>query len=107
MTCQGVYLHVVDREAFRPLSAGLHLVSTLRSLWPQAFAWLGTSREGRLPHFDLLIGNGWVRSWIDEGRPVDEIIAQWEDALAQFGHLRGPYLLYDIEPAGERACRGS
>jgi uncharacterized protein YbbC (DUF1343 family) len=106
-TCHGVYLHVLDREAFRPLSAGLHVVSTLRSLWPRAFEWLRTSREGRPPHFDLLIGNGWARSWIDEGRPVDEISAQWEDTLAQFGHLRGPYLLYGIEPAGERACQGS
>jgi len=106
MACQGVYLHVLDREAFRPLSAGLHLLSALRSLWPQAFEWLETSWEGRPPHFDLLIGNGWVRQWIDERRPVDAIVAQWHGTLAQFDQQRQPYLLYDRDPLKEHACRG-
>ncbi|MFL7810297.1 MAG: exo-beta-N-acetylmuramidase NamZ domain-containing protein [Anaerolineae bacterium] len=104
-TCQGVYLHVLNREAFRPLSAGLHIVSVLHSLWPQAFEWLETSWEGRPPHFDLLIGNGWVRQWIDEGRPVDEIVAQWSGTLAQFAQQRQPYLLYGRGSPEERACQ--
>jgi uncharacterized protein YbbC (DUF1343 family) len=94
-TCQGVYLHVMDREAFRPLCAGLHLVSAIRALWPDAFSWRETSWEGRPPHFDLLIGNGWVREWVDEGRPVGEIAARWQPALEQFEALRRRYLLYE------------
>jgi uncharacterized protein YbbC (DUF1343 family) len=106
VTCQGVYLHVLDREIFRPLSTGLYLLSVLHSLWPQAFEWLGTSWEGRPPHFDLLIGNSWVREWIDEGRPVDEIVAQWRGTLAQFEQQRQPYLLYRRGSPEERACQG-
>ncbi len=94
-TCQGVYLHVVDRARFRPLRSGLHVLSTIRSLFPDAFAWLGTSWEGRPPHFDLLMGNGWVREWIDAGRPVDEVVARWQDELARFDALRQKYILYD------------
>jgi uncharacterized protein YbbC (DUF1343 family) len=94
-TCQGVYLHVLDREVFRPLCAGLHVVSTIVALWPKPFEWRETSWEGRPPHFDLLIGNGWVREWIDEGRPVGEIAARWQTALAQFEALRRQYLLYE------------
>jgi uncharacterized protein YbbC (DUF1343 family) len=104
--CQGVYLHVLDRETFRPLATGLHILSVLRTLWPQAFEWLGTSWEGRPPHFDLLIGNGWVRGWIDEGRPVDEIVAQWRGTLVQFEQQRQPYLLYGKESLEERTCQG-
>ncbi|MBN1641683.1 MAG: DUF1343 domain-containing protein [Anaerolineae bacterium] len=94
-SCQGVYLHVVDRSAFRPLHTGLHILSALRAEWPAAFAWRETSWEGRPPHLDLLIGNGWVRTWIDAGRPVDEIAAQWQEPLRGFAALRERYLLYE------------
>ncbi len=93
-TCQGVFLHVVDRAAFRPLRSGLHLVSTLRHMWPVEFQWRPTSWEGTPPHFDLLIGNGWVRPQIDAGRPVDEIVAGWQDSLQTFEQLCKAYLLY-------------
>jgi uncharacterized protein YbbC (DUF1343 family) len=94
-TCQGVYLHVLDRETFRPLRAGLHIVSAIRALWPDAFSWRETSWEGHPPHFDLLIGNDWVRKWVDKGQPVDEIAARWQPALDQFKTLRKRYLLYE------------
>jgi beta-N-acetylhexosaminidase len=94
-TCQGVYLHVLDREAFRPLCAGLHVVSTIVALWPTPFEWRETSWEGRPPHFDLLIGNGWVRECVDEGCSVAEIAARWQTALGQFEALRRQYLLYE------------
>ena len=94
-TCHGVFLHVTDRRAFGPLRTGLYLVSTIRSLWPDAFEWRATSWEGRPPHFDLLIGNGWVREQIDAGRPVDEIIAGWQEPLGQFEALRQDYFLYE------------
>jgi len=93
-TCQGVFLHVTERAVFRPLRTGLHLLSTLRRLWPTDLAWLPTSWEGRPPHFDLLIGNGWVRPQIDAGRPVDEMIAEWQDSLQRFEENRKLYFLY-------------
>jgi uncharacterized protein YbbC (DUF1343 family) len=94
-TCHGVYLHVMDRDAFRPLQAGLHILSTLLRLWPECFSWLGTSWEGRLPHFDLLIGNGWVRDGLDKGARVSEIVARWQEELTQFSSQRERYYLYD------------
>jgi uncharacterized protein YbbC (DUF1343 family) len=45
--CQGLYLHVMDRQAFRPVSTGLHIVSAIRRLWPDAFSWRPSSGEGR------------------------------------------------------------
>jgi uncharacterized protein YbbC (DUF1343 family) len=93
-TCQGAYVHVTDRQAFRPLGVGLHVARTIRHLWPQDFGWLETSWEGRPPHFDLLIGNGWVRREIDHGQSVDNIIAQWQGTLEQFNMQRQEYMLY-------------
>lgn len=94
-TCQGVFVHVMDREAFRPLRAGLHVVAAIRSLWPTDFAWLQSSWEGRPAHFDLLIGNGWVREQIDAGHPVDPIVASWQQELVRFEERRRQYLLYE------------
>jgi uncharacterized protein YbbC (DUF1343 family) len=93
-TCQGVFLHVTDRQVFRPLPAGLHILSAIRSLWPETFRWRESSWEGRPAHFDLLIGNRWVREQLDAGCPVDEIVSSWQEALSQFDALRRQVFLY-------------
>jgi len=93
--CQGVFVHVIDRTSYDPLHTGLHVISTIRSMWPDAFAWRETSWEGRPPHFDLLIGNGWVREQIDCGCPVREIASRWQTTLSAFEQLRRAYFLYE------------
>jgi beta-N-acetylhexosaminidase len=93
--CHGVYLHVLDRSAFRPLFAGLHILSALIELVPERFEWLGTSWEGHRPHFDLLIGNSWVREELDRGACIEELTGQWQNELASFRSARQQYLLYD------------
>jgi uncharacterized protein YbbC (DUF1343 family) len=93
-TCHGVFLHVTDRDRFRPFQTGLHILSVLRQLWPERFRWLGSSWEGHHPHVDLLIGNGWVRELLDQGAPVCEIAARWRDELAQFLSRRRQVLRY-------------
>ncbi len=97
-TCEGVYLHVTDREVFRPLRVGLHIIAAIRAFWPDKFSWLGTSWEGRPPHFDLLIGNDWVRQEIDAGVPVSEIINRWQGTLSSFLLRRKRYLIYPPGP---------
>jgi len=94
-TCHGVYLHVMDRDVFRSVETGLHILAEFMRLWPKRFCWLGTSWEGRRPHFDLLIGNGWVRHRLDQGEPVGEIVACWQEELRQFHSHRQRYYLYD------------
>jgi len=94
-TCQGVFVHVMDRDTFRPLRTGLHVLSTIRRLWPDEFAWRKTGSDGRPPHFDTLIGNGWVRERIEAGRAVAEIVASWQEELARFDELRRKYILYE------------
>ena len=67
----------------------------VEQLGAEQFAWLESSWEGRPPHFDLLIGNGWVRVSIDKGQPVDDMVARWQSALDRFRDRRQAYLLYD------------
>jgi uncharacterized protein YbbC (DUF1343 family) len=92
--CEGVYLHVTDRATFRPVRTGLHVIRAARHLWPGEFVWRPARGKGRPPHFDLSIGNGWVREWVDADRPVDEIVAHWQGELERFKEVRQAYLLY-------------
>jgi uncharacterized protein YbbC (DUF1343 family) len=92
--CGGIQVHVVDREAFRPAVTGLHVVAACRAQAPHKFEFLGSSWEGRPPHFDLLTGVAAVREGLAAGQAVSEITAAWPDIEAQFADKRKPYLMY-------------
>ena len=92
--CQGVQVHVTDRDALRPVEAGLYLVAACRAQAPEQFAFLPTSWEGRPPHFDLLAGGAAVREGLAAGTPVAELTAGWPAVAAAFARQRQPYLLY-------------
>ncbi|MEM9478072.1 MAG: DUF1343 domain-containing protein [Verrucomicrobiota bacterium] len=37
--CEGAQLHITDRQQFVPVNAGIEVIRTVRSLWPEKFAW--------------------------------------------------------------------
>lgn len=45
--------------------------------------------------FELLIGKGYVRKMIEEGKSADEIKAMWKNDVEKFKIQRKPYLLYE------------
>lgn len=92
--CSGVQLHVMDRELFQPLRTTLHLLAACRALNPDDFRFLSTSWEGRPAHFDLLLGNNWVRHALEQGTPPDEIVQRWAAVESGFLTESHPYLLY-------------
>jgi uncharacterized protein YbbC (DUF1343 family) len=85
--CAGVQLHVTDRRVFRPVTAGLHLVDTVRRLYPTDFAW-------REAHFDRLLGSDQIRLQLEANIPVVEIMAGWADDRAAFEAQRQQVMLY-------------
>jgi uncharacterized protein YbbC (DUF1343 family) len=93
--CGGVQVHVTDRALFRPLPAGLHVVATVKQMYPQHFAWLAGSWEGSHPHIDLLMGTDLVRRRIDAGAGIDEITCDWDEQCTAFAETSGPYRLYN------------
>ncbi len=92
VSCGGVQLHIVDREALRPVSMGMHLLDVLRELDPHAFAW-HEGQKGRY-FLDLLLGSDRARRMLDDGDGVAEATAGWEDEAASFDERRQPFLLY-------------
>ena len=72
--CGGVNIHVTDPKAVRAVSLGLHLVHTLRVLFPDDFAFRKPP-EGARWHIDLSTGNRDLRYGL---LTPDEIIQKWQ-----------------------------
>ncbi len=76
VTCNGVQMHVTDRNAFESYRTGLALIHALRRLYPRDFAWRADAYEFRddVPAFDLLTGFTRVRELIDAGAPFVDVM---------------------------------
>jgi uncharacterized protein YbbC (DUF1343 family) len=72
----------------------MHLLATLKALYPAEFAWLPQSWEGTHPHIDLLAGTDQVRRAIDAGEDVNEIVEAWVDDVTDFEQMSHKYWLY-------------
>ncbi|MFD8640461.1 exo-beta-N-acetylmuramidase NamZ domain-containing protein [Streptomyces zaomyceticus] len=86
-TVGGVQVHVHDRESFDPVRAGIGLLVTARGTW-SGFAWRADN------WIDKLTGSTRVRTLIDAGAGVDEVVGAWQADLAAFRAVRKEYLLY-------------
>ncbi|TKD70880.1 exo-beta-N-acetylmuramidase NamZ domain-containing protein [Pseudalkalibacillus hwajinpoensis] len=89
----GVQIHVTDKEAYKPVKTGLSLVKTIHDLYPEDFEFRAENSSG-VSFFDLLVGNGWIREAIEDGKSVEEMEQQWQDDLTEFNEMREDYLLY-------------
>jgi uncharacterized protein YbbC (DUF1343 family) len=92
--CHGCQLHITDADAFRPVTAGVHLLCALKALYPGDFAWLPPFTEGRPPFIDLLAGSPALREAVDAGVPASDIVASWQADLDAFKPSRRAAMLY-------------
>jgi uncharacterized protein YbbC (DUF1343 family) len=92
VVCGGVQLHILDRDAMRPVELGIHLIEVARDLDPASFAWRSDA-DGRYP-LDRLLGSDRPRRAFDAGATATEVMATWADEAREFAERRQPYLLY-------------
>ncbi len=85
--CNGIEVHVMDRDAFNPVVVGLTVIATIHDIYPHQFAFNASD-------FDRLVGNDWIRQDIEKGVPVPEMQRRWQVGLSQFEKVRRKYLLY-------------
>ncbi len=91
LSCGGVRIHVTDEKAVRPVALGVHLICTLRRLFPEGFA-CNPPAEGDRWHIDLTSGNSDLREGL---LTAPEILAKWEKEAEAFLPIRQKYLLYN------------
>lgn len=85
--CGGCQVHVTDRSTFRPVTAFLHVVQTVRRLYPDRF-------EFHDEYFDRVMGTDLVRKMLGSGATVEAVLKAVEPGLDEFFLVREKYLLY-------------
>lgn len=85
--CGGAQVHVTNRNSYRPFETALHVVKTIREMYPERF-------EFHAGYFDKVMGTAKVREALEKGLEVAEIVKAYESGLKAFAEARKPYLLY-------------
>ncbi len=90
--CHGVQVHLTDRDQFKPVDVGLHLIATAQQDYSDRFEFL--ENKGRY-FFDLLAGTDELRLRLMKRESPTEIVQSWEAGVTKFIERCRPHLLYD------------
>ena len=96
VSCGGVQIHVIDRESFEPVIAGVAMVKLAHDMYPREFRWKEPPYEyvfDKNP-FDVISGTNEIREKIEQGTGLQAIENSWKAHLAEFQSTREKYLLY-------------
>jgi uncharacterized protein YbbC (DUF1343 family) len=94
--CGGVFVHVLDREAFEPVITGIAIVKTIYDLYTNDFKWKNPPYEYvyDLNPFDVISGTAKIRNFIETEADLNTIKQSWEKDVKDFQALREKYFLY-------------
>ncbi|MDQ0378710.1 exo-beta-N-acetylmuramidase NamZ family protein [Amycolatopsis thermophila] len=87
-TCGGVQLTVTDPAAFDAIRTAVAMLVTAKKLHPDLFGWRADNG------IDKLTGSDRLRTMIDSGAGVDDVVGSWRAELDEFTARRRPYLRY-------------
>ncbi len=93
--CQGIGMHVTDRESFRSLTVSLCIISACLELF-ESFDWRAEAYEfvEEVPAIDLLLGQRWVRDALTSGDDPRGIAERMAGERVEFEAQRASCLLY-------------
>jgi len=83
--CNGCYTEVLDREAVRPVEAGIAIVCTLKNLFGEAF---------QIDKVGNLLRSKSTLNLIKSGAEVRAVVESWQKPLHEFQIVRGRFLMY-------------
>ena len=94
--CGGVQLHVHDRASYLPYRTGVAVLLALKAETAGTFEWRPDPYEfiDAIPAIDLLTGSAAVRTLIDAGASLDDLVATWSEGEKTFIEERRPFLFY-------------
>jgi len=97
VTCGGVQIHVIDRDVFEPVFAGVAMVKLIHDMYPNDFHWKVPPYEyvyDKNP-FDVIAGTNKIREAFEQGTDLDAIAETWKRPLLEFKQLRESFLIYE------------
>ena len=96
VSCGGVQIHVLDRDAFEPWLAGIAMVKFAHDMYRDDFRWKVPPYEyvyDKNP-FDVISGTAKIREAFEKGIELETIADETKAPLEEFKELREAYLLY-------------
>ena len=96
VSCGGVQIHVLDREVFEPVLAGVAMAKLAHDMYQESFRWKEPPYEyvyDKNP-FDVIAGSDKTRKAFEQGLSLGEIESSWQSGLNEFRRLRENYLMY-------------
>lgn len=89
--CHGIQLHPYHPRTFNALEAWLHIIDTIRHIYPNQFEWIKTKEDNQPYHFDRLIG-------IPNFRKADDFVQMLKQNtdLSNYTQLWDKLTLYEI-----------
>ena len=95
--CKGFQIHVTDPEVYSPYALSLGFYQAIYQAYPDNFAYKQPPYEyeyTRLP-MDLIIGDRLIRSQIEAGTPLKDIISGWGDSLSTYTKMIKKIYIYN------------
>ena len=89
--CEGVHIHITDKDAFCSVTAGLSLLFAFRECYPRDFSFLPPCKEGERSMIELLFGNG---SILEEGVQEEKLLSEFEADSRRFYERKSEFHLY-------------
>lgn len=88
--CAGIFFHVTDQKAFRPVTLGVVLLDIIRKLYPNHYQVLPPYREGGRQMLTLLTGgNRLIGDW-----NRDKVLEEFNEESKAFADYKVKYHLY-------------
>lgn len=97
--CSGCFIHVTNRQMFKPFLTGIAIISEIYRLYSEHFKWKQPPYEyeyEKMP-FDILVGNDWIRGMIEDLKPLPDMEARWQQEAKSFLNKLDEALLYPFD----------
>ncbi len=94
--CEGCFIHVLDRQAFRPVLAGVAILQEAIRQSGGRFEWKAPPYEYEYEKrpIDILAGNRWLSEAIEGIAPLEEIAARFREECGAFEPVRRAHMIY-------------
>ncbi|MDY6862997.1 MAG: DUF1343 domain-containing protein [Thermodesulfobacteriota bacterium] len=94
--CGGLQIHITDRKLYKPYFTTLTIIQAIISLYSGQFQWSKPPYEyeyEKMP-IDLILGDGDLRSKIEQQEDLSKVETSWQETLINFKEISGKYYLY-------------
>jgi len=94
--CEGVFLHVTNRDTFEPVITGLAMIKVLFDMYGERFEWKKAAYEYEFERnpFDVIAGTTKIREMFEAGNSIEDIKLSWQTDVDKFNQIRTRYFLY-------------